>query len=158
MRTYMSALLFLATTVAHAQTVVLAPMPVSLDELNAAFGGSVKFKLNGKGQLIADHFDANGRFRQDVMMVEHLDPASVAWIAEESAIVVKCGGSDPQCIDKEVFKLGSIKHTGRSNMALAGNEQDRQRAVDALRNVIQEEQRNLADLDRATHGPAQRKK
>ncbi len=157
MRNILVAFLIGVGPIAQAQTMVLAPKPVPLDDLNSVFNGAVKFKLNGKGQLIADHFDATGRFRQDVMLVEHLDPASVAWSAEENAIVVKCGASDPQCIDKEIFKLGSIKHTGRSNMAFDGDEHQRQQAVEALRNVLLQEQQNLAELDRATHGSTSRK-
>jgi hypothetical protein len=157
MRYILVAFLIGAGPVAQAQTMVLAPMPVALDDLNSAFHGTVTFKLNGKGQLIADHFDASGRFRQDVMLVEHLDTASVAWSAEENAIVVKCGGSDPQCIDKEIFKLGSIKHTGRSNMAFGGDERQREEAMKALRNVLVQEQQNLAALDRATRGGTSRK-
>ncbi len=78
MRYILVAFLIGAGPVAQAQTMVLAPMPVALDDLNSAFHGTVTFKLNGKGQLIADHFDASGRFRQDVMLVEHLGETAAA--------------------------------------------------------------------------------
>lgn len=150
--------LLVPTLMATAQTMVLAPVPTSVAELNAAFEGTVKFKADDRGRLTADHFDASGRFRQDVMLVEFLDPASVGWSAEENAIVVKCGTGEPQCIDKEIFKLGSIKHTGRSNMAISGGEAARDRAIAALRQVIVDEQERIAALDRATNRRPERKK
>lgn len=132
--------------------------PGKLDELNAAFDGRVRFDYDRAGRLVADHYDQTGRFRQDVVYLEHLDPSSVTWITEESAIVVKCLASEEQCIVKELFKSGKVVPTARMNMNMPAGDPARERAMDALRSLISGEQERLARNARETKARPARKK
>ena len=61
-----------------------------LQELNALYGGSVRFKIDQENRFVADLFDHTGHFRQDMVYIEFLDPAGFKYSAEEAAVVMTC--------------------------------------------------------------------
>ncbi len=107
-----------------------------LADVNARFGGSITFKLDRRQQLVMDHCDANGRYRQDVVPVEHLDADSVHVSKGEQAVVLTCRADRPQCISKELFKQNAVRMTGRSALALPPGDIDGAATQEALRALI----------------------
>ncbi|MBK8497992.1 MAG: hypothetical protein IPL52_04040 [Flavobacteriales bacterium] len=91
-------------------------MTEALADVNAVFGGSVQVKLDRRQQLVFDLYDASGRFRQDIVLPSDIDTASIHFSLEEDAIILGCRADKPQCISKEIFKLNTVRLTGRSNL------------------------------------------
>ncbi|MBK9148458.1 MAG: hypothetical protein IPM12_11675 [Flavobacteriales bacterium] len=94
---------------AHAQ-------PAGLDSLNALFGGSVILKCDKHLQLVIDLYDASGRFRQDAVPLASIDPDRIHFSAEEDAVILECRGGHERCFSKELFKLNTVRLTGRCNL------------------------------------------
>ncbi|MEO8068465.1 MAG: hypothetical protein ABI599_12290 [Flavobacteriales bacterium] len=105
-----------------------------LAEVNALFNGHVKFRIDRDDRFVADIYGEQGLVRQDVAYVEFLDADAVAYSDEEQAVVIKCNGAEAQCIDKEIFKLNAIRHTGRSVLQIAPGSKDA--AIAALSALI----------------------
>ena len=129
-----------------------------LAELNQAFGGRVSFDIDHEDRLIVDHHDASGHYRQDVAYVEFLDPQSIAWSEEEKAILVRCLPGQEQCIDKEIFKMKTIRPTGRMNLSYEGDPMARQMTMNALSAWITQEQERIAGEGSETKVRPQRKR
>ncbi|MCB0794745.1 MAG: hypothetical protein KDB88_08415 [Flavobacteriales bacterium] len=85
-----------------------------LKEINARYQGSVKFRIDKDDRLIADLFDQSGHFRQDAVYLEFLDPVTFRYSPEEDAVIMGCQEEHPGCVEKEVFKMNVIRHSGRS--------------------------------------------
>lgn len=116
---------------------------------NEIFDGKVKFRIDRDDRLIADLFSEQGLVRQDVAYVEFLSPDSISYSQEEQAVVLKCKTGEAQCIDKEIFKLNAIRHTGRS--ALPISPEKKNEAIAALGAVIRAAQEaQVAERTRAT--------
>ncbi|MFZ1687450.1 MAG: hypothetical protein WAU70_08520 [Flavobacteriales bacterium] len=116
---------------------------------NELFAGRVKFHIDREDRLIADIFGEQGLVRQDVAYVDMLDPAAVGYSDEEQAVVLKCKATEAQCIDKEIFKLNAIRHTGRSVLQIAPDKKDG--AIAALSALIRSAQEAMAaERDAAT--------
>lgn len=109
-----------------------------LAKVNELFGGRVKFRIDRDDRLVADIHGAQGLVRQDVAYVEFLDADAVGYSDEEQAVVLKCKAADAQCIDKEIFKLNTIRHTGRSVLQIAPTEKEA--AIAALSTLIRSAQ------------------
>lgn len=131
---------------------------LDLAGLNKAFGEGVKLRLDKEDRLVADHRDGSGLFRQDMAYLTRLDTNSIAYSEEEQAIVVKCSGAFPQCIEKEIFKMNTISHTNRMNLPLQADEATRLAVVQGLRGWMAAEQRRIASAPGETRTPAKRKK
>ena len=52
--------------------------------------------------------------RQDVVYIEFLDSTAVRWSEQERAVEMACAEAHGQCIDKEIFHLGTVRHTGEA--------------------------------------------
>lgn len=115
-----------------------------LAEVNARFGGAITFKLDRRQQLVMDHYDANGRYRQDVVPVEHLDIEAMTVSLNEHAVVLTCRADRPQCISKELFAQNAVRMTGRSTLALPPGDADGAATLEALRAMIAAAQAQLA--------------
>lgn len=139
MRTIPFLLAFLAPLLLAAQD-----QPPELQALNDLYGGAVRFKIDRHDRLIADFFEGATHYRQDVAYLEHLDPGAIAFNTEEGAVMLKCNGANGQCIDKELFKLNTIRHTGRSNLPPAPGDADGTRSIAALHALIATAQERLA--------------
>lgn len=107
-----------------------------LDALNTLFSGSVVLKLDRKQQLVIDLNDASGRFRQDVVLVSSIDPASIHFSAEEDAIILGCIAGDSRCFSKELFKSNSVRLTGRCNLPRPLEDAGGAATIEALRTFI----------------------
>jgi hypothetical protein len=94
----------------------LSAQEQALGRVNEAFGGSVTFKVDRQHRLVMDFIDENGRYRQDIAPMDHLDPEGVHFSPEEDAIVLKCRPDKAQCISKEIFKLDVVRLTSRSTL------------------------------------------
>lgn len=127
----------LIPAVGHSQNV-----DASLAEANALFEGHVKFRIDRDYRFIADIYGEQGLVRQDVAYVEFLDATAVSYSDEEQAVVIKCQAAEAQCIDKEIFKLNTIRHTGRSVLQIAPGSKDA--ALAALSKLIRAGQEALA--------------
>lgn len=108
----------------------------ALADVNAAFGGSVQVKLDRQQHLVFDLFDASGRFRQDIVLPGDLDTAKVHYSIEEDAIILGCRTDKPQCISKEIFKMNTIRLTGRSNLPRPAQDEAGASTSAAIRNLI----------------------
>ncbi|MBL8001400.1 MAG: hypothetical protein JNL05_05500 [Flavobacteriales bacterium] len=126
--------------------------PAELQALNDLYGGVVRFKIDKHDRLVADFFDGATHYRQDVAYLEHLDPGAIAFNAEEGAVMLTCTEGNGQCIDKELFKLNTIRHTGRSNLPPAPGDADGARSIAALRALIGSAQERLVNAG-GTSGP-----
>ena len=109
-----------------------------LSTVNDLFAGGVKFRIDNNDRFIADVFGDQGLVRQDIAYVEFLDPEAISYSDEEGAVVLKCKDSEAQCIDKEIFKLNTIRHTGRSTLRIAP--QKKEAAMAALSALIRSAQ------------------
>jgi hypothetical protein len=108
----MKRLLLASTIVLLSQNTIQAQTP-DLGPLNAAFAGSVTFKVDKHDRLVMDHYDQGSRFRQDVVPLEQIDPALITFSAEEDAIALKCKSDKGQCFSKEIFKLDVVRLSSR---------------------------------------------
>lgn len=144
----MTKAVFLSTSLLWAVVGQAQDVDANLKELNTILEGIAKVRLDRNDRLVIDVF-ANGELvRQDVAYVDYLSPDGVSYNSEEQALVLACKAEEPQCIDKEVFKHNTIKHTGRSTLLLppeAGA-----RAVEALKALLRAELARLANDTGAT--------
>lgn len=131
---------------------------VILQELNALYEGTVRFRLDQEDRLVADLFDRTGHFRQDVVYVEFLDPDGFKFSEEESAVVMTCASDHANCIEKEVFRMNVIRHTGRSVFPVAAGDADGARAIGLLAALVSEAQQEIARKAAETHARPQRKR
>lgn len=113
-------------------------------EVNTRFGGAIVFKLDRRQQLVMDHHDANGRYRQDVVPVEHLDIDATTVSLSEHSVVLTCRADRPQCISKELFAQNAVRMTGRSALALPPGDADGAATLEAVRALIAAAQARLA--------------
>ncbi len=124
----------------------LVPAQVAQEELNAAnslFDGTVVVKIDRQDRFVFDLFDATGRFRQDVVPVEQLDPESIHYSSEEDAVILGCKTEYAQCISKEIFKLNTIRFTGRSNLPRPTNDGGALATMAALKAMMLAAQQQL---------------
>lgn len=152
MRQLLVMFLLCASATVRAQSV-----PMVLQELNALYDGSVRFKIDREDRLVADLFDHTGHFRQDVVYVEFLDPAGFKYSEEESAVVMTCAAAHANCIEKEVFRMNVIRHTGRSVFPLASGDTGGGRAIGLLSALVAEAQMDIARKAAETHARPSRK-
>lgn len=138
----------LATTGTRAQET-----QAGLARVNELFGGQVRFKIDKRDRLVADFFDQSGHYRQDVVYVEFLAPKAFAFNAEEQVVMLRCADAHAQCIDKEVFKLNTIRHMGRMNLPLPADDPDGSKAITALADLIRQAQAELAAVETKSTDP-----
>ena len=132
----------LATGPTHAQGT-----QAGLARVNELFGGQVRFKIDKRDRLVADFFDQSGHYRQDVVYLEFLAPEAFAFNAEEQVVMLRCADAHAQCIDKEVFKLNTIRHMGRMNLPLPPDDPEGSKAIAALADLIRKAQAELAAVE-----------
>jgi hypothetical protein len=118
-----------------------------LATVNALYDGQVRFKIDKQHRLVADFFDASGHYRQDVAYLEFLDADSIRYTPEEQVVTVRCRAGQDRCFDKELFKLNTIRHSGRMNLPLVAGDPDGERAMATLSDLIRHAQEHLAALD-----------
>lgn len=137
---------------ANAQYHIPAEQLIKADlaAVNTYFAGKVTFTIDRQDRLIADHFDATGRFREDVVYVEFLQPEAFAFTAEESSVMMKCTEDHARCIDKELFKTRTISHTGRMNLPVMDDDADGAHALALLNKLVVDEQALIHDGAGAT--------
>ncbi|MBK8614513.1 MAG: hypothetical protein IPN85_13760 [Flavobacteriales bacterium] len=126
-----------------------------LVRVNELFGGQVRFKIDKRDRLVADFFDQSGHYRQDMVYLEFLAPEAFAFNAEEQVVMLRCADAHSQCIDKEVFKLNTIRHMGRMNLPLPAGDPDGSKAIAALSDLIRQAQAGLSAVE--TKSPVPRK-
>lgn len=143
--------LCLISSAAHAQ--LLEP---ELAVLNDLFAGSAQFKLDRRQQLVIDLFDQNGRFRQDIVTLEHLDPAKMHYSSEEDAVIIGCTEAEGQCFSKEIFKLNTIRRTGRCNLPRPAEDAGGEAVMAAFRSLIEAAKAQLAANSETRERPARK--
>jgi len=104
-----------------------------LEVLNEIFGGSAVFKLDKRQQLVIDLYDASGRFRQDVVPVMNIDPERIHFSVEEDAVILGCRAGQDRCFSKELFKLNTVRLTGRCNLPRPPHDDGGLATMDAFR-------------------------
>ncbi|MFZ1693553.1 MAG: hypothetical protein WAT74_10175 [Flavobacteriales bacterium] len=112
---------------------IAAAQADGLAELNALFGGSAVFKLDKRQQLVIDLYDASGRFRQDVVPVTSIDPEQIYFSLEEDAVILGCRAGHDRCFAKELFKLNTVRLTGRCNLPRPPHDDGGLATMDAIR-------------------------
>lgn len=153
MRTSLIALLMvMAVTRSAAQTI-----DEHLAAVNTAFAGSVRLQLDRQDRMVIDYYEGSNRFRQDVVPVIHLD-STITYSPEEDAIVIACLQARGQCIDKEIFKLNTIRPTGRSNLPRPADDPEGARTIGALRDLITAAHAELAQVPEETRERVVRRK
>lgn len=139
---------FLSTSLLLATAGQAQDVDAKLKDLNTILDGGAKVRIDRNDRLIIDVF-ANGELvRQDIAYMDYLSPEGVTYNSEEQALVLTCKAEEPQCIDKEVFKHNTIKHTGRSTLLMPPD--TGARAVEALRALLHAELARLANDAGAT--------
>lgn len=138
------------------RTAVLPAQSAAIERLNAAFDGRVRFSIDDD-ELIVDHFQDGVLVRQDITYLEFLDSTSVAYVEEESAMVVKCLAEQADCIQKEVFKTERITTTGRITMVMPPDDPSRSAAMAALRQLLHVAEERTARRERETNTRPRRK-
>jgi len=129
-----------------------------LAELNAIYRGDVKFHIDKDDRLVADFFDASGHFRQDAVYIQYLDSTGFRYNAEENAVVMNCNAANANCIEKEIFQLNAIRHTGRSNFPVPPADSEGRNAIATLGRLVGQVQLELVRLAAETHARPARKK
>lgn len=128
--------LYVSVLVAIATTTTAQSPEAGLASLDSLFGGTVRFKFDKRHQLLIDHYDANGRFRQDIVPLEQMDPDLVSFSLEEDAVIIRCRTEHGPCMSKELFKLNTIRRTGRCNLPRPMHDQAGEAAIAALRRLL----------------------
>ncbi|MBK8227415.1 MAG: hypothetical protein IPK70_09610 [Flavobacteriales bacterium] len=105
-------------------------------KLNELFGGSVVLKLDKRLQLVIDLYDANSRIRQDVAPLASIDPERLHYSMEEDAVILECREGHDRCFTKELFKLNSVRLTGRCNLPRPPLDDGAAATLDALRALL----------------------
>lgn len=123
----------------HDQSLLLA----DLEAVNAHFEGLVRFTIDNRDRLVADLYDGGEHYRQDMAYVEFLDPGTFAFSPEEKLVMLKCTAEKGRCIDKEIFKLKSISHTGRMGLPLPASDPDGSQALVLLGKLVRDKQMAL---------------
>jgi hypothetical protein len=144
--------LLLSTTVAHAQD-----LRSDLAEANALFDGVIRFKVDKDDRLVTDFFDGSTHYRQDVVYLEYLAPETFAYSAEEQVVMLRCKDEQAQCIDKELFKLNTIRHTGRMNLPVPSGDPQGKRSIATLSDLVRHAQAAMAAM-RETKSANERRK
>lgn len=129
-----------------------------LGDLNTLYRGEVRFQVDKEDRLIADFFDASGHFRQDGVYIEYLDSTGFRFNAEENAVVMTCNEAHANCIEKEIFKLNVIRHTGRSNFPVPAGDAEGRLAIAILGRLVGQAQVEIARVAAETHARPARKK
>jgi hypothetical protein len=131
-------------------------LDADLAAANDLFKGQVRFKVDQKDRLIADFFDASGHYRQDVVYLEFLAPDAFAYNAEEQVVMLRCTDAHAQCIDKELFNLNTIRHSGRMNLPVPAGDPEGAKAIVLLMDLVRHAQAALTALDETKSGPARK--
>ncbi|MBK8338528.1 MAG: hypothetical protein IPK99_00230 [Flavobacteriales bacterium] len=154
MRIWTTPLLLIAVVPSNAQD---QRQPL-LAELNTLYRGEVKFRIDKDDRLVADFFDASGHFRQDAVYIEYLDSTGFRFNAEENAVVMNCNAANANCIEKEIFKLNVIRHTGRSNFPVPRGDSEGRNTITTLGRLVGQVQVEMARVAAETHARPMRKK
>lgn len=144
----MTKAIFLSTSLLLAAVGQAQEVDAKLKDLNAILEGNAKVRLDRNDRLIIDVFINGELVRQDIAYVDYLSPDGVSYNSEELALVLTCKAEEPQCIDKEVFKHNTIKHTGRSTLLMPP--ETGARAVEAFKELLHAELARLANQTGAT--------
>jgi len=131
-------------------------LDADLAAANDLFKGQVRFKVDQKDRLIADFFDGSGHYRQDVVYLEFLAPDAFAYNAEEQVVMLRCSDSHAQCIDKELFKLNTIRHSGRMILPVPAGDPEGAKAITLLADLVRHAQASLTASDETKSGPARK--
>lgn len=124
-----------------------------IQAVNERFAGSVQVKLDRRERLVFDFFDASGRFRQDVVPAELLDAEQLHYSPEENAIILVCKSTAAQCITKEIFKMNTIRSTGRSNLPIPAGDIDGAGTIQDLGALIRKVQEHMNSLSETRQAP-----
>ena len=127
--------LLLLVLALHAQNAVWS-QTAELETLNSLFSGSVVMRLDRKQQLVIDLNDASGRFRQDVVALANIDPASIHFSTAEDAVIMGCLPGQDRCFSKELFKSNSVRLTGRCNLPRPLEDDGGVATMEALRALV----------------------
>jgi len=148
---------FLPFLLAFCNAPVMAQdLDADLAAANDLFKGQVRFKVDQKDRLIADFFDGSGHYRQDVVYLEFLAPDAFAYNGEEQVVMLRCTDTNAQCIDKELFKLNTIRHSGRMNLPVPAGDPEGANAIKLLADLVRHAQAALTALDETKSGPARK--
>jgi hypothetical protein len=137
-------------------TAIAQGLGPELAELNQLFAGTAQFKLDKHEQLVIDLFDASGRFRQDIVALEHLDPAAMHYSTEEDAVIIGCIAAEGQCFSKEIFKHNTIRRSGRCNLPRPAHDTDGAAVINAFRALIEAAKAQLAANGETHQRPARK--
>ena len=138
--------------------VLVQAQQMDLAPVNHAFNGVVVFKTDKHEQLVMDFIDERGRYRQDIVLPEHLDAISIHFSPEENAIVLPCRTEQVHCISKEIFKLDVIRSTSRSTLPVPVDDPEGTQAIALFRNLINEAASHVASTLDETATPSGRMK
>jgi hypothetical protein len=144
--------LLLSTTVATAQD-----LRSDLTRANALFDGSIRFKVDKDDRLVADFFDGATHYRQDVVYIEYLAPETFAYNAEEQVVMLRCKDEQAQCIDKELFQLNTVRHTGRMNLPVPAGDPHGERSIAIMADLVRHAQAAMAAMHETKSATERRK-
>ncbi|MBL7945834.1 MAG: hypothetical protein JNN32_07175 [Flavobacteriales bacterium] len=152
----MKRLLLASTIVLLSQKSIQAQTP-DLGPLNAAFNGSVIFKVDKHGRLVMDHYDQGSRFRQDVVPMEQIDPGLTSFSSEEDAIALKCKAEKGQCFSKEIFKLDVVRLSSRITVPRPPQDESGANTIALFQELLAPREATIAPIAAETSASPSRK-
>lgn len=107
-----------------------------LQALNELHQGRLKFRVDKEDRLVIDHFDGSGHFRQDLVYIEFLDTATFVFDTDEQAIMLACRIDQANCMGKELFRMNTIRRTGRANLPTVASDPEGAHTIALLRSIV----------------------
>mgnify|MGYP001160597792 CR=1 FL=1 len=111
-----------------------------LAALNVHFDGLMRFTIDKRDRLVADHLINGSSQRTDMAYVEFLDASTCAYSAEENQLILQCQDPRSKCIDKEIKGKGTVSPTGRLSMALPATDAKGEKARELLVRLVEHKQ------------------
>lgn len=149
--------LLLASAIVLLSQNSIQAQPPDLGPLNAAFAGTVTFKVDKHGRLVMDHYDQGSRFRQDVVPLEQIDPALITFSTEEDAIALKCKPDKGQCFSKEIFKLDVVRLSSRITVPRPTQDEQGARSISLFQDLLAPQYAEHGTTSGETSGSPSRK-
>lgn len=82
--------------------------------------------------------------------MELVDPEQVSFSLEEDAVILRCKAENGPCMTKELFKLNTIRRTGRCNLPRPIHDAAGAAAINALQKLLLSRQGLLTETQPAS--------
>ena len=123
------------------------------DELmrtTSLYAGDLRLRVDARNRLVVDHLSGERRIRQDILPLGHLDPASIGWDEQGSAIVLQCLPGRRQCMSTERFDEGTLSRSSYSTLPAPSNDPQGRRTITLLQGLVQAAHQQLVEVPNGT--------